>query len=93
MGKKADQSFDNKVNKLGDEAMKIKYETQGNNMKTTTWYNGSKAKTFYTVLTTLAVLAAFGYTFLLGVRYEADRTANVNAEAAKLVEQLKSQSK
>lgn len=84
MGKKTDKQFDDKINKLADQSLEIK--TKAKKGKTM----NAKRIVITTIVTTLLVLAAFVGTFYAGTRYEADRTAKVTTEAAKLVETLKS---
>lgn len=89
MGKKED-AFDKKLQKIVNNPKDYKLPTE---KETDMKISNTKKIVFTTIASTLFVLGVLAGTFYLGTQYESNRNKVIAAEAAQLVEQLKSQSK
>ena len=90
MGKRrtSEEVFDDKLNKLADQSLELKTKAKKKEKKMS-----AKKIVTLTIVSTLLVLATLAGTFYAGTQYEANRHTVIKAEAAKLVDELKSQSK
>lgn len=94
MGKRksTEDKFDDELQKIVDNPQDYKlptYQTKETEMK----ISNTKKTVITTVALTLVVLASLAAMFYAGTQYEANKNLAIQAEATKLVEQLKSSTK